>query len=100
MLQALYSFAEVRQSYAALFASFSASRLAFSHLACTALRALSLRSSAVIFAALAGPPFRPPRRPSMTAAGFFFDVLVSRAMPGLYVSGHEMSIQIFAPNIK
>src|SRR5580698_1586962 len=37
----------------------------------TALRALSLRSSGVILAARAGPPFLPPLRPRATAAGFF-----------------------------
>ena len=36
-----------------------------------ALRAASRRSMVVIFAALAGPPFKPPRRPKDTAAGSF-----------------------------
>jgi hypothetical protein len=38
--------------------------------AITAFLALSLRSSGVIAAALAGPPFLPPRRPKATAYGF------------------------------
>jgi hypothetical protein len=46
--------------------------LTFAHLANTAFRALSLRSSAVMLAALAGPPIFPPLRPNATAAGFFF----------------------------
>src|SRR5437879_4722125 len=37
----------------------------------TAFRAASLRCSGVILAALAGPPFLPPLRPSATACGFF-----------------------------
>lgn len=36
-----------------------------------AFLALSARSSAVIFAARAFPPFAPPSFPSATAAGFF-----------------------------
>ncbi len=36
--------------------------------ALTAFRALSLRSSAVMLAARAGPPFKPPLRPKDTAA--------------------------------
>ena len=40
-------------------------------------------SSAVSFAALAGPPFWPPFRPSATAAGFF----VAFSMTSVYVSG-------------
>ena len=43
----------------------------FAHLAKTAFLALSLRCSGVSFAARALPPFRPPRRPNATAAGFF-----------------------------
>src|SRR6266404_3312760 len=50
------------------------SALYLAHLALTALRALSERSLAVIEAALAGPPFKPPRRPSITAAAFFLCV--------------------------
>jgi hypothetical protein len=46
--------------------------LVFSHRACTALRAASLRSFGVMLAALAGPPFFPPILPNATAAGFFF----------------------------
>jgi hypothetical protein len=46
--------------------------LCFAHLAVTAFLALSLRSSAVMLAALAGPPFKPPLRPKATAYGFFF----------------------------
>src|SRR5262245_36812075 len=38
------------------------------HLACTALRALSLRCSGVSFFARAGPPLSPPKRPNSTAA--------------------------------
>src|SRR5438093_9191104 len=38
--------------------------------ASAALRALWLRCRFVIFAALAGPPFLPPKRPKATAAGF------------------------------
>ena len=48
----------------------------FAHRACTALRAALLRSSAVMAAALAGPPFLPPLRPRATAAGFFFFVML------------------------
>ena len=40
----------------------------------TAFLALSLRSSAVMLAARAGPPFKPPLRPKDTAAGFFLCV--------------------------
>jgi transposase len=49
----------------------------------TALRAASLRSSAVIEAARAFPPFNPPLRPRDTAAGFF-----RFFMPEIYVSAH------------
>ena len=59
------------------------------HLAVTALRAASLRSSAVIAAALAGPPFFPPLRPRATAAGFF-----RFAMQQIYMSAHEKAIDI------
>ena len=45
----------------------------FAHRASAALRALVLRSAAVSVFARAGPPRRPPSRPSATAAGFFFD---------------------------
>ena len=41
------------------------------HLAAAALAAILRRSSGVSFAALAFPPFRPPRRPRETAAGSF-----------------------------
>ena len=41
------------------------------HRARAAFRALAARSSGVILAARAGPPFFPPLRPSATAAGFF-----------------------------
>lgn len=51
----------------------------------TAFRADSLRSSAVIDAALALPPFKPPIRPNATAIGFFFFFFMWR----IYVSGHE-----------
>src|SRR2546422_11389379 len=54
-----------------------------SHRAMTALRAASLRSSGVIAAALAKPPFFPPLRPSATAAGFFLFV-----MPQIYLTAH------------
>jgi hypothetical protein len=74
----------------------SASCLALSHRACTAFRALSLRSSGVIFSALALPPFKPPKRPNMTAAGFFLFVgFFDRGlldMGEFYVSAHEKSI--------
>src|SRR5688572_1541696 len=50
----------------------------------TALRAASLRSSADIAAALAGPPFFPPLRPRATAAGFF-RLFISEE----YLSAHE-----------
>jgi hypothetical protein len=43
--------------------------------ALAALRADSDLSSGVIFAARALPPFKPPRLPSSTAAGFFFSVM-------------------------
>ena len=46
--------------------------------ALAALRAISLRSSAVSFAARALPPLRPPRRPSATALGFFLGLLLER----------------------
>jgi len=52
-----------------LLANFSLYR---SHRAATACLALSLRSSAVIFAARARPPFLAPLRPKATAAAFFF----------------------------
>ena len=38
----------------------------FAHRACTALRALSLRSSAVMFDARTAPPSLPPLRPIFT----------------------------------
>jgi hypothetical protein len=41
------------------------------HLAIAALRAICWRFLGESFAARAGPPFLPPRRPSSTAAGFF-----------------------------
>jgi IS1 family transposase len=47
-------------------------RFALSHLAITAVRAISLRRSGVNLAARAFPPFNPPSLPSATAAGFFF----------------------------
>ena len=47
------------------FSSVSAFTLA--HRACTAFLALSLRSSGVMAAALAGPPFFPPFLPRATA---------------------------------
>lgn len=72
------------------FAPFEA--LAFSHLALTAFRALSLRSSAVMLAALAGPPFSPPLRPKATAYGFFFLVC---GMVGVYVTALENKSIIF-----
>jgi hypothetical protein len=40
------------------------------HRARAAFRALAARSSAVMLAARAGPPFLPPLRPRATAAGF------------------------------
>lgn len=43
-----------------------------------ALRAICCRFLAVSLAALAGPPFLPPRRPSATAAGFFSPVASRR----------------------
>jgi hypothetical protein len=43
----------------------------FAHLAVTALRASSRRSSGVSCAIRAFPPFRPPKRPRATAFGFF-----------------------------
>jgi IS1 family transposase len=68
----------------------------FDHLAMTALRADSLRSSGVIAAALAGPPFFPPFLPSATACGFFAmpKTIPDRSrknkkiMLDKYVSGH------------
>jgi hypothetical protein len=42
------------------------------HLACAAREAISDRRFLLSDSARAFPPFRPPRRPSMTAAGFFF----------------------------
>jgi hypothetical protein len=42
------------------------------HRAITAFLALSLLCLAVSFLALAGPPFKPPLRPSATAFGSFF----------------------------
>lgn len=41
------------------------------HLALAALLAILARCREESFLALAGPPFRPPRRPRATAAGFF-----------------------------
>jgi hypothetical protein len=64
------------------YASPAALRLA--HRASTAFLALSLRSSGVMAAARAGPPFLPPLRPRATAAGSF-----RFAMSLLYVSDHE-----------
>jgi hypothetical protein len=49
--------------------------------ASAALFALSDRSALLSFFALAGPPFRPPSRPSATAAGFFFPGLGSGSRP-------------------
>jgi hypothetical protein len=46
--------------------------LTFVHLALTAFLPCSLNFFFDSFLALAGPPFKPPRRPSATAAGFFF----------------------------
>ncbi len=51
------------------------------HRALAAFLAASERSSAVIFAALAFPPLSPPKRPSATAAGFFFDFSFLGASP-------------------
>ena len=56
------------------------------HRAFTAFLALSLRSSAVMLAALAGPPFRPPLRPNATAYGFFF---CGFGIRGVYVTAQE-----------
>ena len=42
----------------------------FDHLETAAFRAIALRRFADNFAALALPPFKPPNRPSATAAGF------------------------------
>jgi hypothetical protein len=47
------------------------------HRARAALRALALRCSAVSLAARAFPPFKPPNRPSATAAAFFFASAIS-----------------------
>jgi hypothetical protein len=49
------------------------------HLAIAAVRAISDRFSPLNAAALAGPPFFPPRLPNATAAGFF------RLLAGLIV---------------
>jgi hypothetical protein len=46
--------------------------LYLAHRAATACLALSLRSSGVMLAARARPPFLAPLSPSATAAGFFF----------------------------
>lgn len=46
------------------------SRLTLAQRAKTAFLALSLRSWGVMLAARAGPPLRPPLRPSATAYGF------------------------------
>ena len=43
------------------------------HRASAALRAAALRCAGVMLAVLAGPPRKPPSRPSATAAGFFLD---------------------------
>lgn len=51
-----------------------------------AFRALATRSSAVMLAALAGPPLRPPFLPSATAAGF-----LRLAMATACPSGHGQS---------
>lgn len=57
----------------------------------TAFLALSLRSWGVMFAARAGPPLRPPLRPSATAYGFFR----FRTMILLYVSAYEGQVHVF-----
>ena len=54
-------------------------RPAFAHRAWAAFRALSRRCSGVSLAALAWPPLLAPRRPSLTAEGFFL-----RATPRVY----------------
>ncbi len=43
----------------------------FDQRACAAFFAISQRLSFESFFALASPPFKPPKRPSATAAGFF-----------------------------
>ena len=61
----------------------------------TALRALALRSSGVILAARAGPPFIPPLRPRATAAGFLRLLATSE----VYVSGY-VSVNIILLTIR
>lgn len=53
------------------------------HRATAAFLALAARSSGVMLAARAGPPFLPPLRPRATAAGFF-----RFAMAGLCQTAH------------
>lgn len=56
----------------------------FFHLVRTALRAISVRRSAESFAALAGPPLRPPSLPKETAAAFlFFEEAFGREFLGM-----------------
>jgi hypothetical protein len=64
---------------------FQESLFASAHLANTASLADLLRCLAVSFLARAGPPFRPPKRPKATAAGF----LRFLAIKGLYVTALE-----------
>ena len=63
--------------------------LALAQRAITAFLAASLRSVAVIAAALAGPPTLPPRRPRATAIGFLRFFLIHQS----YVSGRESQVK-------
>ena len=62
---------------------------AFAHRASAAVLALTARSSGVMRAARASPPFRPPRRPSAWAARFF-----RFSMGGVCLDAYERSSEI------
>src|SRR5262249_53193008 len=61
-----------------------------SHLAIAAFRAMSCRFLSLRTAALAGPPFFPPNRPSATAAGFFSGCSLSAFLVALSTIGDSV----------
>ena len=67
------------------------SRRHFAQRASEALRALSLRWAAVKATARAWPPLLAPRRPSATACGFFFFVLIAPPGGALYFKDKHIS---------